>query len=244
MKVVIIGAGAAGFFAAINIKSLLPQAEVVILEKTQQALTKVKVSGGGRCNVTHSCFDLQRLIKGYPRGFKELLGPFHRFQPKDMIQWLEDRGIALKTEKDGRMFPVTDSSQTIIDCFKAEVAKLGVVVRYGAEVTVVQKQESFSLFLVSNETIEADVVLFATGGLQKSFRLIESLNHTIVPAIPSLFAFDIEDERLKELSGVSLEDVEVGVLGLKQRGPMLITHLGLSGPAILKLSAWGSKSSS
>ena len=241
MKVVIIGAGAAGYFAAINIKSLLAQAEVVILEKMQQALAKVKVSGGGRCNVTHSCFDTKALIKGYPRGYKELLGSFHRFQPKDMIQWLEDRGVALKTEKDGRMFPVTDSSQTIIDCFKNEATKLGVLVRYGAEVAVIHKQERFTLTLASNEAIVADAVLIATGSLQKSYRLIESLNHTIVSPVPSLFAFDIEDERLEGLSGVSMEEVEARVLGLKQRGPMLITHSGLSGPAILKLSAWGAK---
>jgi len=241
MNIIIVGAGAAGFFAALNIKSLLPHAEVVILEKTQQSLSKVKISGGGRCNVTHSCFEPNKLLKGYPRGNKELLGPFYKFQPRDMIRWLEERGVTVKAEDDGRMFPDSNSSQTIIDCFKAEAVKLGVVLRYGAEVVSIRRSNFWQVELSSRDVLDADSVLVATGSLQKSYRWIEEVGHSIVSPVPSLFTFNIQDERLEGLSGVSVADVEVGILGYQQRGPLLITHWGLSGPAILKLSAWAAR---
>lgn len=241
MNVVIIGAGAAGYFAALNIKTFLPQAEVVILEKTQQSLSKVKVSGGGRCNITHNCFEPNQLIKGYPRGNKEIFGPLHKFQPQDMIHWLEERGVFVKTEEDGRIFPVTDSSQTIIDCFKKEASKLGVAIRYGFEVIGVQKENQWRVELSSGEFFSADKIVVATGSFQKSYRWIEGLGHTIVPPVPSLFTFNIQDDRLEGLSGVSVADVEVSILGHRQRGPLLVTHWGVSGPAILKLSAWSAR---
>jgi predicted Rossmann fold flavoprotein len=158
MKIIVIGAGAAGFFSALNIKLLLPDSEVVILEKTQQSLSKVKISGGGRCNVTHNCFEPNQLIKGYPRGQKELLGAFHRFQPRDMIHWLEERGVCIKSENDGRMFPISDSSQTIIDCFKNEAEKLGITIRYGAEVIHLRQSNSWVVELASGELLNTKVI--------------------------------------------------------------------------------------
>lgn len=241
MKVIVVGAGAAGYFAALGVKALSPNAEVLILEKTQQPLAKVKVSGGGRCNVTHACFDPKALLKGYPRGAKELLGALHRFQPLDMIHWLRERGVEVKTEADGRIFPTTDSSHTIIQCFREEAARLGVSIRLGAEVQKIQKAAPWAIELVSGEILEADKIIVATGSVQKSYSWVEALGIRINPPVPSLFTFTIADDRLQDLAGISVADAEATIVGCKQRGPVLITHWGLSGPAILKLSAWAAR---
>ncbi len=251
-RVVIVGGGAAGFFAAIACAEKLgPAGDVTIYEATAHPLAKVRVSGGGRCNVTHACFEPRELVKKYPRGGRELLGAFHKFQPRDMVAWLAERGVETKTEADGRMFPVTDDSATIVDCMirAAEAAGVKVITSMG-----VRKAEragarseggDFWLTLTDNSGVRCERLLLATGGNKSSAGLIiaEALGHTIEPPVPSLFTFHIDDARLIGLSGVSVENAAVSVAGtkLKTDGPLLITHWGLSGPAILKLSAWGAR---
>lgn len=241
--VIIIGGGAAGFFAAINIAELNPNLKVCILERGKEGLQKVKVSGGGRCNVTHAEFIPSELVLNYPRGEKELLGPFHQFMTGDTIEWFEKRGVELKIEEDGRMFPVTDSSKTIIDCFLNEVKKHKVEVLYHQSVTKVSPREQVSGFevLTKDQAYSCDKLMIATGSNPKIWKLLEHLGHTISEPIPSLFTFDIRDERIKEIPGVVAQNVEVKVLGtqLWSEGPLLITHVGMSAPAILKLSAFG-----
>ncbi len=240
----VIGGGAAGFFAAINAAALDPELKVHILEKSQHLLAKVKVSGGGRCNVTHSCFEPRELIKNYPRGSKELLGPFHSFQPADMIEWLEFRDVTLKTEDDGRMFPVTDKSQTIIDCFMNEAAKLGVKIRNGCVVkSMERKQDLWQIHFVDGGFLEVNDVLIATGSGGTMLNLVQKMGHTIIDAVPSLFTFNIKDQRIEGLAGVSSPHCEVRIEGTKfsATGPVLITHWGLSGPGILRLSAWAAR---
>lgn len=254
--VVIVGGGAAGFFAGINLAALNSAVRVIILEKSKQVLSKVKISGGGRCNVTHAEFDPKALAKNYPRGHKELLGPFHQFMTGDMFAWLEERGVELKIEEDQRVFPVSDSSQTIIDCFQNEADRLGVEVRTNAgvdEITKLENQE-FSWELKGKEVhVLAKKLIIASGSSPKMWRLIQSLGHHIIEPVPSLFTFNIKDKRIENLSGISLE-AEVEVFTTKDRGvskqklkqlqssgPLLITHWGLSGPCILKLSAWGAR---
>lgn len=243
-SVVIIGGGAAGFFAAIKCAEVLPKGSVLLLEQTQKVLSKVKISGGGRCNVTHSCFEPKKLIQNYPRGSKELLGPFFRFQPKDLIEWFNQRNVKLKTEVDGRMFPVTDDSQTIIDCFSKEAAKLDVHIELGAKVVSLKKQESiFQIDLKSGHTLVANKVMLATGGGGSGIQIAQDLGHSIVSLVPSLFTFNVPDSPLLPLSGISLEDVVVSLpeLKMEHRGPILLTHWGFSGPAVLKLSAWAAR---
>ncbi len=246
-RVVIVGGGAAGFFAAINCAELATDTEVVILEKTAHLLSKVRISGGGRCNVTHSCFEPRTLTGRYPRGERALTGPFSKFQPLDTIEWFEARGVRLKTEADGRMFPTTDSSRTIIDCLvrAAESASVRIVPNCSVEGAKLRDDGRFELTLSNGEQMTADRLLLATGGCRGSAagRLAESLGHSIVPPVPSLFTFNIEKPWLRELAGVSLEDAEVSAPGtkLRERGPLLITHWGLSGPAALRLSAWGAR---
>ncbi len=240
----VIGGGAAGFFAAINAAALDPELQVHILEKSQHLLAKVKVSGGGRCNVTHSCFEPRELIKNYPRGSKELLGPFHSFQPADMIEWLEFRGVTLKTEDDGRMFPVSDKSQTIIDCFMNEANKLGVKIRNGCVVkSMERKQDLWQIHFVDGGFLEVNDVLIATGSGGTMLNLIQKMGHTIIDAVPSLFTFNIKDQRIEGLAGVSSPHCEVRIEGTKfsATGPVLVTHWGLSGPGILRLSAWAAR---
>lgn len=239
--VVIIGGGAAGFFCAINLARLRPDLEVHILEKSQQVLSKVKVSGGGRCNVTHACFNPEELIENYPRGGKELLGPFHHFQPADTIQWFEDRGVELHTEDDGRMFPVTNSSQTIIDCFLREATKYHVHIHFGVQVESITSVDNAWKIDCKNQTFHAIAVMMATGSSQQAWSLLKQLGHTIIPPVPSLFTFHIRDKRIDGLMGVSIPHVQASLMNtdLITEGPLLITHWGLSGPAILKLSAWG-----
>lgn len=244
MSVVIIGAGAAGIFAAITIKALNPLLEVLVLEKTRKPLAKVKISGGGRCNVTHFCFDPAKLILNYPRGSKELLGPFHRFGPKDTVNWFESHGVPLKTEKDGRMFPTTDSSQTIIDCLLHEIDRLGVVLKTETNVTNVEKTaQGYRIHIDNAPTIDCEKLVIATGSSRLVFTWLAHLGHTIAPPVPSLFTFNIESFCLKELSGISVNQATVKILdtNLSQTGPLLITHWGFSGPAVLKLSAWGAR---
>lgn len=240
--VYIIGGGAAGIFSSVIIKSINPELIVTVLEKTESLLSKVRISGGGRCNVTHACFEPRSLANNYPRGTKELLGPFHRFQPKDMIEWLGARGVDLKTEEDGRMFPVTDSSSTIIQCLLKEAESLGVAIKKGASVVGLQKcGEGWNISLQNGTSILADILLVATGSAPSMLTLLEEIGHTIVPPVPSLFTFNTPTSPLLDLSGISLQEVEVSLLNLKYKGPLLLTHWGFSGPVILKLSAWAAR---
>lgn len=243
--VVIVGGGAAGFFAAIACAEQSPQHRVVILEKTRQVLAKVRISGGGRCNVTHACFDPGVLVRNYPRGSKELRGPFSRFQPRQTIEWFESRGVQLKAEADGRMFPVTDHSETIIQCLQREANRLGIEIFLEHGVEQIGKGESrgFNLLLSNGKEVLSDKLLITTGSAPKIFSLIEVLGHSIVPLVPSLFTFNIPDSPFLDLSGVAVPEVEVRlpVWGLVQKGAILLTHWGISGPAVLKLSAWGAR---
>ena len=240
--IIIIGGGAAGFFAAINIAEQNPDLSITILEKAKEGLQKVKISGGGRCNVTHAEFIPQELILNYPRGEKELLGPFHQFMTGDTIEWFEKRGIELKIEDDGRMFPMTDSSKTIVECFLNEADKYHVEVRYSQNVNKIIPQEDLSFEIeTKDECYLCSKLLIATGSSVKFWTLLQNLGHTIVKPVPSLFTFDINDDRIKNIPGVVAKHVSVKVIGtnLYSEGPLLITHVGMSAPAILKLSAFG-----
>lgn len=240
-----VGGGAAGFFAAIAAAE--SGADVTILEKSTRVLDKVRISGGGRCNVTHACFEPREFVTRYPRGGRALLGPFTKFSARDTVTWFEERGVKLKTEADGRMFPVTDSSQTIVDCLMNGAQKAGVKLRLnGTLESVVKNPEGkFELVLSGGEKVICDRLLLATGGCRAAVagQLAVSLGHTIEPPVPSLFTFQIESTWLRSLAGVSLELAEVSVPSakLRERGPLLVTHWGLSGPAVLKISAWGAR---
>lgn len=244
-----IGGGAAGFFAAIT-HAEKGGGATVILEKTSEVLAKVRISGGGRCNVTHHCFDARELSKHYPRGEKALIGPLNRWGAEDTVQWFRSHGVELKTEGDGRMFPLTDSSQTIIDCLEQAARSAGVEVRKRSGVAAISRSEEgdrvlFSVELENGELIRARHVLLATGGTRQAggARLAKSLGHSLAPAVPSLFTFKINDSRITGLQGLSVADVHSSVVGtqLKSSGPLLITHWGMSGPGILRLSAWGAR---
>lgn len=245
--IIIIGGGAAGFFAAINIAEQHPNLSVVILERGKDGLQKVKISGGGRCNVTHAEFIPSELVLNYPRGEKELLGPFHTFMTGDTIAWFEERGVELKIEEDGRMFPVSNSSQTIIDCFLAEAKKHNVEVLYNHSVKSIEpvvlstvKTPQFKIE-TNQGVLECNKVVVATGSNPKIWKLLEDLGHNIIQPVPSLFTFDIKDQRIKDIPGVVAKNVEVKVVDtdLVSEGPLLVTHVGMSAPAILKLSAFG-----
>lgn len=240
-NVIIVGGGAAGFFAAINIAELNPGIKVAVLERGKEGLAKVKVSGGGRCNVTHAEFIPQELVQNYPRGEKELLGPFHQFMTGDTIEWFEKRGVELKIEADGRMFPVSNTSQTIIDCFLKEAKKHKVEVLYNHSVKSIYKKDDLWTLETSQGEFASENVLIASGSNPKIWKLLEDLGHTISQPVPSLFTFNIKDKRISDIPGVVALHVEVKVLGtgLSSEGPLLITHWGMSAPAILKLSAFG-----
>jgi len=242
---IVVGGGAAGFFAAIACAENSSKS-VLVLEKTSHLLHKVKISGGGRCNVTHDCVDAREMTRGYPRGEKSLIGPFHRFGPADTVDWFADRGVTLKTEADGRMFPDTDSSQTIVDTLLDAADAAGVEVRTSAGVASIERNgDVFELTTETRQTYTANSVLLATGGtrLTAGARLAASLGHEMRPPTPSLFTFKITDRRLDGLLGLSVDPAEVRIeqSRLRSRGPVLITHWGLSGPGILKISAWGAR---
>jgi predicted Rossmann fold flavoprotein len=244
-QIVVAGGGAAGFFGAIAAAEADPRASVTILEKSPRVLSKVRISGGGRCNVTHACFEPRELSLRYPRGGRALIGPFTRFGPRETIEWFRLRAVNLKTESDGRMFPVTDSSQTIIDCLMDSAKNAGIHILTQTSLNSISKKSDagFQLHLSNGETLEADRLLWAAGGCRAENHPLVPLGHTLVPPVPSLFTFHIDSPWLRELPGVSVEDVQVAVpkTSLKQRGPILITHAGVSGPAILRLSAWGAR---
>ena len=253
-KVIVLGGGAAGFFGAITCAEQYPDAQVILLEAGQESLAKVRISGGGRCNVTHACFDPALLVQNYPRGGKALRGAFSRFQPQDTIAWFARHGVKLKTEADGRMFPVTDNSATITHCLEQTAMDHRVQIRTkAAAVGVVREQEKFIVELRNGVKLESDRLLLATGSSPQGYRIAQHLGHTLIPPAPSLFTFYINDPRFSELAGVSLENVKLRLAiaeinqpetkktTLEQTGALLITHWGISGPAVLKLSAWAAQ---
>jgi predicted Rossmann fold flavoprotein len=244
--VIVVGGGPAGFFAAIRCAELNPRLKVLILEKAQQTLGKVLISGGGRCNVTHACFDPAQLVTYYPRGGMALRGAFTRFQPADTVKWFGAHGVSLKTEADGRMFPVTDSSETIANCLRESAKEAGATVWTGASLLDAKKMRVGGFWLEVRRdkevvNLQAGQVLLATGSDAKTREIIQSLGHSIEEPVPSLFTFNVKDARIEGLAGVSVENVTVKMDALTQRGPLLITHWGLSGPAVLRLSAWGAR---
>ncbi|MDP3679434.1 MAG: NAD(P)/FAD-dependent oxidoreductase [Flavobacterium sp.] len=244
--IIIVGGGAAGFFTAINIVEKNPKLKVAILERGAEVLQKVRISGGGRCNVTHACFEPNELVKFYPRGEKELRGPFHQFCSGDTIEWFEKHGVELKIEADGRMFPVSNSSQTIIDCFLKATQKLGIAVLTGQSVQSIFNPEvsgeNFWKIETQTENYLAEKLILATGSNPKVWEMLQNFGHAVVSPVPSLFTFNIKDSRIKELPGVAAQvTVKVKDTKLTSTGPLLITHWGMSGPAILKLSAWGAR---
>lgn len=239
MKIAIIGGGAAGFFAAITCAEANPEAQVSIFERGKNVLEKVRISGGGRCNATHACFDARELVKHYPRGSRELLGPFMQFGPEQTIAWFEQRGVRLKVEADGRMFPITDDSQTIVDCLLRAAHEAGVRVLTSTRVENIQRKGAS--WQIGSDTF--DKMMLATGSSSAVWQWLADLGHTIVPPVPSLFTFNTKDTRLRELSGVSVLMAALRIPGSKltAEGPLLVTHWGLSGPAVLRISAWGAR---
>jgi predicted Rossmann fold flavoprotein len=245
-RLVVIGGGAAGFFCAVNAARQNAALEVVILEKSNKLLSKVRISGGGRCNVTHHCFSIADMIKKYPRGAIFLKKSFHHFFTTDTINWFKERGVELKAEADGRMFPVSNTSQTIIDCLMKEANKYSVEIMMNAEVaTVKYTDEVFTLQLAGERKLTADYICIASGGYPKAaqFQWLKNLGHTIEEPVPSLFTFNMPGNTITALMGVSVERAVVKIIGskLSEEGPLLITHWGMSGPAVLKLSAWGAR---
>lgn len=245
-NLIVIGGGAAGFFCAVNAARISPSLKVTIIEKSHKVLSKVKISGGGRCNVTHACFEIDELVKKYPRGQQFLKKAFHWFSTKDTIQWFEERNIKLHTEADGRMFPITNNSQTIIDCLLTEADKYGVEVLLGYEVRQIEIiSNSFILHIANRQQLTANFICIASGGYPQlsQFEWLLKTGHTIEVPLPSLFTFNMPGNRVTGLMGVSVGNVIVKIAGskLQQQGPLLITHWGMSGPAILKLSAWGAR---
>jgi predicted Rossmann fold flavoprotein len=247
-QIIVIGGGAAGFFAAITCAQTNPDARVMLLEAGKYPLGKVKISGGGRCNVTHACFDPVQLVQYYPRGNKALRGAFSRFQPQDTVAWYADRGVKLKTEADGRMFPITDDSETIVRCLLDTAAAAGVTIWTEAAVVKIMPQEpsGWAITLKSGQSLTADRVLLATGSNPSAYQWAQSLGHPMLTPVPSLFTFNIPDSRLKDLPGVSVKSATVKLptankKPLIQTGALLVTHWGVSGPAVLKLSAWGAR---
>jgi len=244
-KVAVIGGGAAGFFAALSVAEHYPTAKITLFEKTSKVLAKVKISGGGRCNVTHNCNDITDLIKAYPRGGRALKSMFHEFQPKDTIHWFEKRNVPLKTEEDGRIFPKSDDSQSIIDCLEKACKKTNITIKLSSAVQKLSPEDSqWKLHFEHGEVI-VDNVIITTGGSPKlnGFQWLSNLGHTIIPPVPSLFTFNMPNESIKQLMGLVAGQTKVRILGtkIKTEGPLLITHWGMSGPAILKASSFGAR---
>ncbi len=244
MKIIVIGAGAAGFFASIICARKYPNAEITLLEAGKDPLAKVRISGGGRCNVTHHCFDNSQLIQYYPRGAKSLHGVFSRFAPKDTIDWFNQEGVKLKTEADGRIFPVTDSSETIVNCLLKAANSAKVNLKTSSP--VINILPGFTVVLKKGNQLDCDRIMIATGGSACGHRWAKDLGHHIVTPVPSLFTFNVKDPRLDDLAGVAVELASVSVLvqgkaRFTQSGPLLVTHWGISGPAVLKLSAWAAR---
>ena len=246
-NVVIIGGGAAGFFSALACAEKNPHFNITILEQSSRFLQKVKISGGGRCNVTHACFNPKQLVKNYPRGGKQLISPFTKFNPENTVDWFARRGVELKAEADGRIFPVTNMSQTIIDCFLVEAKRLNIKILTGIEAEKIFLENNnykWKIVISDKDTLDADAVIVATGSSARVWNMLKQLGHSIIPATPSLFTFNIKDEKIKGLEGLSVEQATITVLSNKKlsaTGPVLITHWGMSGPAILRLSAWGAR---
>lgn len=248
LNIIIIGGGAAGFFAGIICAENNPHTRVTILEASSKVLGKVRISGGGRCNVTHHCFDVAQLVTYYPRGSRELRGAFTRFQPQDIINWFEKKGVSLKTEQDGRVFPITDNSETIVNCLIKAAETNRINIRLKSEVVGLQsKNNHFEIKLKQGETLRSDRVLLATGSSRNGYQLAQSLGHKIITPLPSLFTFKIKDNRFQGLEGISVNSVGLKLCGkskkqsVQQSGSFLITHWGISGFAVLKLSAFGAK---
>ena len=235
----VIGGGAAGFFCAANLDE--NKFEVKILEQNADVLQKVKISGGGRCNVTHACFDPKELVQFYPRGNRELISVFSKFQPGDTMEWFESRKVPLKIEDDNRIFPISDSSMSIIECMLEQVEKNKVKIRLGEGINKIEKKENHFLIHTKSDVHSFEKVIFTPGSSGKSMDMLRNLGHGIVKPVPSLFTFNIKDSRLKDLMGISFENAEISIpeLKMESEGPLLITHWGLSGPGILRLSAWG-----
>ena len=246
-KIAIIGGGAAGFFTAVNAARVNTQLDITIFEKSREVLSKVRVSGGGRCNVTHHCFDPEMLSKHYPRGEKVLRWSFEQFQAKDTVEWFENRGVKLKAEEDGRMFPTTDDSQTIIDCLMSDARKYGVKILTKTKVDAVvpEADGGFRLSIRKENPEKFDAVVIATGGYnrEKAYGWLKTLGHSVHSPVPSLFTFNFRDKMLADLAGISVENAHVKIeeLPFEEAGPVLITHWGLSGPAVLKISAWAAR---
>ena len=240
---VVVGGGAAGIFGAIQAAEAHPKLKILVLEKSQNLLSKVKISGGGRCNVTHACFEPSELVNFYPRGQKELRGPFHQFMCGDMISWLEEHGVTTKIEADGRIFPTTNSSQTIIDCFLDLCSQYGIQIqKQEAVLDLIPSSTKWTIVTKINNYLASNI-LFTTGSSPQSWKLIERIGHTNVTPVPSLFTFNIKDPLILDLQGISFPEVVLKTTQaqLSSLGPLLITHWGLSGPAILKMSAWGAR---
>ncbi|MET0299967.1 MAG: aminoacetone oxidase family FAD-binding enzyme, partial [Flavitalea sp.] len=245
-KLIVIGGGASGFFCAVNAKRLDPSLDVVIVEKSSKILSKVRISGGGRCNVTHNCFEIPVMSKRYPRGHNLVKKTFHGFFTTDTIAWFGERGVKIVAEADGRMFPVTNTSETIIDCLVREMNRTGVKLIYNMEVSgLVPENNKWSVQFSRNNPLEADYVCIACGGYPKlsSFGWLTELGHKVEAPVPSLFTFNMPGNDITTLMGVSVESAQVKIAGTKlhETGPLLITHWGLSGPAVLRLSAWGAR---
>lgn len=245
-QLIVIGGGAAGFFCAVNAARMNPNLKVTIVEKSNKLLSKVRVSGGGRCNVTHDCFEISELIKRYPRGQNFLKKAFHWFSTKDTIEWFKERGVELKIEADGRMFPNTNTSQTIVDCLMKEANEFGIEIKMSFDVNSISiEKNNFHLTTSDSRLLTSDFICIASGGYPKSlqFQWLQKLGHSIEEPVPSLFTFNIPNNLITQLMGVSIENAQVKIVGskLNNSGPLLITHWGMSGPAVLKLSAYGAR---
>lgn len=244
-RIVVAGGGAAGFFGAISAAEKNPQATVILLEKGAHLLAKVRISGGGRCNVTHACYEPRELSRRYPRGGKALIGPLTRFGPEETVAWFASRGVKLKTEADGRMFPVTNSSQSVIDCLTqaARVAGVSVITHSGIQSVAPRREGGFILRLSTGSDMECHRLLWATGGCGQGPHPLTALGHHLNSPVPSLFTFHLAEDWIRSLAGLSIQDARITVpdLHLEERGPVLFTHEGLSGPAVLRLSAWGAR---